>query len=166
VVPNVRLDTEREPLRALPALQARIGRIEMRKVDRLSCFRIGSARYSAPNRHTGRKVEERAADGVILLGAVIADHALVAPGEASIDDDHYGGARPAPRRAVWPKPQAEKAFCALGQVANTFITAGCRGGGDQAGSEPAGTSWVQAQLSLLVRSEPPVDPGQFSTPPS
>ncbi len=32
--------------------------------------------------------------------------------------------RPAPRRAVRPKTAAEKAFCALGPVAEAFITLG------------------------------------------
>jgi hypothetical protein len=54
-------------------------------------------------------------------GEVVADHALVAPGEASVLDDHYGGPRPAPRRAVRPKTVAEKAFCDLGPVAEAFI---------------------------------------------
>ena len=48
-------------------------------------------------------------------GEVVADHKPVAPGEASVADEHYGGPRPAPRRAVRPKTAAEKAFCALGR---------------------------------------------------
>ena len=99
-VPAERLVIEAELLGALPSLRARIGRLVIRKVDRLSCVRFGSARYSVPTRHIGRQVEVRVADGVvavILLGAVIAEHCLVAPGETSILDDHYGGPRPAPR---------------------------------------------------------------------
>ncbi len=58
---------------------------------------------------------------------------LVAPGEASVRDEHYGGPRPAPRRAVRPKTAAEKEFCALGPVAEAFIT-----GAAAAGQHPAG----------------------------
>ena len=53
---------------------------------------------------------------------------LIAPGEASVDDDHYGGPRPAPRRAVRPQTAAEKAFCALGPVAEAFIKAAAASG--------------------------------------
>jgi len=36
-----------------------------------------------------------------LTGEVFAEHTLVAPGETSINDDHYGGPRPdKPRRAA------------------------------------------------------------------
>lgn len=119
-VPDERLTVERDLLRVLPSLRARIGQLVLRKVDRLSCVRFGSARYSVPTRHIGRQVEVRVTDGrleVILLGAVQASHPLVAPGETSIDDDHYGGPRPAiPARAVRPKTPAEIAFCALGPL--------------------------------------------------
>jgi transposase len=130
-VPAERLVTERELLRRLPSLRARIGKLVIRKVDRLSCVRFGSARYSVPTRHISKQVEVRVADGVIqvvLLGAVIAEHPVVSPGETSINDDHYGGPRPAPARAVRPKTPAEIAFCALGPVAETFIKAAAAAG--------------------------------------
>jgi transposase len=166
-VPNERLHSEGELLRALPSLRARIGRLEMRKVDRLSCIRIGSARYSVPTKHIGRQVEVRVADGrvqVILLGTVIADHALVAPGEASVDDGHYGGPRPAPRRAVRPKTQAEKAFCALGPVAETFIKAAAGAGVTKLGSELAELAGLEAahgRDALIAALERAVDFGRF-----
>jgi len=119
-VPAERLIVEAPLLRELPSLRAQIGKLVVRKVDRLSCVRFGSARYSVPTRHIGKQVEVRVSDGevaVVLLGAVVAAHRLVAPGEASVDDDHYGGPRPAPQRPVRPKTPAEKAFCALGPVA-------------------------------------------------
>jgi hypothetical protein len=98
-VPAERLVAERSLMAALPSLRPTIGKVVLRKVDRLSCVRLGSARYSVPNRLIGRQVEVRAADGrvsVVNLGVMVAEHGLVAPGEASILDDHYGGPRPAP----------------------------------------------------------------------
>jgi hypothetical protein len=130
-VPAERLLTERDLLGPLPSLRAQIGKLVCRKVDRLSCVRFGSARYSVPTRHIAKQVEVRVVDGrleVVLLGVIVAQHALVTPGEASINDDHYGGARPAPRRAVRPKTAAEIAFCALGPIAETYIKAAAAAG--------------------------------------
>ena len=136
-VPAERLVTERELLVPLPSLRASTGRHVIRKVDRLSCVRFGSARYSVPVRLIGENVTLRTDDGRLLVimtaaGQVAAEHVLVAPGEASVRDEHYGGPRPAPRRAVRPKTAAEKAFCALGPVAGAFIT-----GAAAAGQHPA-----------------------------
>lgn len=47
-VPAERLVIEAPLFRALPSLRARIGKLLVRKVDRLSCVRFGSARYSVP----------------------------------------------------------------------------------------------------------------------
>jgi hypothetical protein len=121
-VPAERLAAERGPLRALPSLRLRLGTVTTRTVDRLSCVRFGSARYSVPTRLIGAVVELVSESGRVRVvdtatGEVVADHALVAPGEASVADAHYGGARPAPRRAVRPRTPAEKTFCALGPVA-------------------------------------------------
>lgn len=130
-VPTERLAVERDLLRALPSLRPRIGQLVVRKVDRLSCVRFGSARYSVPDRHIGRQVEVRVSDGVVqivLLGALVAEHPVVSPGETSIIDDHYGGPRPAPARAVRPKTTAEIAFCALGPIAETFIRSAAAAG--------------------------------------
>jgi hypothetical protein len=81
-VPAVRLAKEVELLRPLPSLRATIGKVVIRKVDRLCCVRFGSARYSVPLAHIGSQVEVRVADGrvqVISLGQIVADHAVVAP---------------------------------------------------------------------------------------
>ena len=107
-VPAERLVTERELLAPLPSLRASIGRQVTRKVDRLSCVRFGSARYSVPARLIGTEVAVRTDDGRLLVimtatGEVITEHTLVAPGEASVRDEHYGGPRPTPRRAVRPR---------------------------------------------------------------
>ena len=123
-VPAERLITEQAVLGPLPSLRAQIGKIVIRKVDRLSCVRFGSARYSVPNEHVGAAVELRVRDGVITvvrLGEIIAEHLVVAPGETSVVDEHYGGPRPAPARAVRPKSPTETAFCALGPAADAFI---------------------------------------------
>jgi transposase len=141
-VPAGRLVIERELLAPLPSLRASIGRLVTRKVDRLSCVRFGSARYSVPVRFIGTQVGLRTDDGRLLVivtgtGEVIAEHVLVAPGEASVRDEHYGGPRPAPQRAVRPKTAAEKAFCALGPVAEAFITGAAAAGHTRLGPELA-----------------------------
>ena len=123
-VPAERLAKERELFSDLPSLRAAIGKIVTRKVDKLSCVRFGSARYSVPNDYIGRTVELRIKDGIIkvvFLGEIIAEHLVVSPGETSINDDHYGGPRPSPQRSVRPKSEAEKTFCSLGPVADAFI---------------------------------------------
>jgi len=143
-VPAERLVTERELLGALPSLRAATGRLVTRKVDRLSCVRFGSARYSVPTRLIGTEVGVRADDGRLLVvvtgaGEVVAEHVLVPPGEASVRDEHYGGPRPAPRRAVRPKTAAEKEFCALGPVAEAFVT----------GAAATGATRLPAELAEL-----------------
>ncbi|MGH9157111.1 MAG: IS21 family transposase [Acidimicrobiales bacterium] len=146
-VPAERLVAEREVLRGLPSLRPRIGRVVTRKVDKLSCVRFASARYSVPNRLIGRRVEVLAGGArvkVLDRDEIVADHLAVLPGEASIIDDHYGGARPpAPRRAVRPKTKAEKAFCALGPVAEAFIK----------GAAAAGVTKLPGEIAELVALE-------------
>jgi transposase len=166
-IPAERLGVEAPLLRELPSLRARIGKLVVRKVDRLSCVRFGSARYSVPTRHIGKQVEVRVADGevqVVLLGAVVATHRLVAPGEASVNDDHYGGPRPAPQRPVRPKTPAEKGFCALGSVAESFIRAAAASGitslaGDL--DELAGMEAAHGKEALIAALERAVAFGRF-----
>jgi transposase len=143
-VPAERLVIERELLAALPSLRASIGRSVTRKVDRLACVRFGSARYSVPIRLIGQQVRLHVeADRTLSItagpgeGEVVAEHRLVAPGETHLHDDHYGGPRPAPRRAVRPKTLAEKAFCALGPTAEAFITGAAATGNTRLGPELA-----------------------------
>ncbi len=62
-IPDERLIVERELLQPLPSLRLQIGAPSvMRKVDRLSCIRYASARYSVPTRLIGASV------------AVVVDH--------------------------------------------------------------------------------------------
>ncbi len=142
-VPAERLGQEVELLTPLPSLRPELpGRTATtRKVDRLSCVRFGSARYSVPTRLIGSTVQLRSGEGRILVvepatGAVVADHVLVAPGEASVLDEHYGSTRPTvPPRAVRPKTATEKQFCALGPVAEAFLTGAAAAGHTRLGPE-------------------------------
>ena len=148
-VPAERLVTERELLAPLPSLRASIGKMVTRKVDRLSCVRFASARYSVPVRLIGSQVQLRTDDGRLLAvvaatGEVVAEHVLVAPGEASVRDEHYGGPRPAPRRAVRPKTAAEKAFCVLGPVAEAFLTGAAASGSTRLASDLAELNTLRA----------------------
>jgi hypothetical protein len=75
----------------------------------------------------------------------MAEHVLVAPGGASVRDDHYGGPRPAtPRRAVRPRTAAEKEFCALGPAAEVFITGAAAAGNTRLGPELAELNTLRA----------------------
>jgi transposase len=149
-VPAERLVTERELLAPLPSLRASIGKMVTRKVDRLSCVRFASARYSVPARLIGTEVRLRTDDGRLLVivaatGEVVAEHTLVAPGEASVRDEHYGGPRPdTPRRAVRPKTAAEKQFCALGPVAEAFIIGAAASGATRLPAELAELNTLRA----------------------
>jgi transposase len=140
-VPAERLVIERELLVPLPSLRASIGRTVTRKVDRLSCVRFGSARYSVPTALIGAEVAVRVDHDRILMiltssGEIVAEHGLVAPGEASVRDEHYGGPRPStPLRAVRPRTVAEKEFCSLGAVAEAFITGAAASGNTRLGPE-------------------------------
>jgi transposase len=148
-VPAERLDAERELLGVLPSLRPRLGRASTRRVDKLSCVRFGSARYSVPTRLIGQRVELLTRDGRLLVveptsGEIVAEHRLVAPGEASVLDEHYGSARPdRPRRAPRPKTVAEKGFCALGPVAEAFLV----------GAAAAGVSKLPTELADILTLE-------------
>jgi len=117
------------------------GRRELRKVDKLSCVRFGSARYSVPNRMLGHTVEVLAsAAGVTILmprtGEVLTTHPLMAPGEASVLDAHYGRPRPnTPARKVTARTAAELAFFALGPVAEQWLRSAAASGNTRLGPE-------------------------------
>ena len=126
-VPTDQLVSERKVLAALPSLRAQVGPPPVtRKVDRLSCIRYASARYSVPNRLIGATVTLLQDGGTLLIaepasGEVVAEHALAAPGEVVLNDDHYGGPRTPLSRAPRPKTAAEKQFCDLGEPAEQFL---------------------------------------------
>jgi len=145
-VPDERLVAEGQLLGSLPSLRPSIGKRMTRKVDKLSCIRFGSARYSVPMTLVGRIVEVELSDGrirIVHLGTTMAEHALVAPGEASVCDEHYGGPRPRPRRAPRPRSATERAVLELGPAAEAFII----------GAAAAGASTLGAELPELLRLE-------------
>jgi transposase len=145
-VPDERLLAERELLAPLPSLRPEIGVPSVtRKVDRLSCIRYGSARYSVPTRLIGATVRIVIDHGALLVvepatGAIVAEHELVAPGETSILDEHYDGPRPAPSRGPRPKTGAEQQFCALGEDAEAFLV----------GAAAIGNTRLGAELEILL----------------
>jgi len=150
-VPSQRLaEVELTLLGPLPSLRPSIGRRETRKVDRLSCVRFASARYSVPTRLVGQHVALLATSSqltviVAATGEVVAEHPLMAPGEASVLDEHYGGARPAaPARKVRPRTAAEKQFCALGPVAEAFLKGAAAAGNTRLGPELVELSALEA----------------------
>jgi transposase len=147
-VPAERLTAEQPLLGPLPSLRPRIGRVTVRKVDKLSTVRIGSARYSVPVRLIGHHVEVQAADdGVRVLDGdeIVAVHPLVAPGQTSITDEHYPKARPdRPRRAPRPVTETEKAFLALGPVAEAYLKGAAAAGVTKLGAELAELASLEA----------------------
>lgn len=163
-VPAERLERERELFGPLPSLRPRLGRACFRKVDKLSCVRFGSARYSVPTRLIGSQVELLADGGqlrivVPLTGELVAEHRMVAPGETSILDVHYGSTRPdRPRRAPRARTATEKEFLALGPIAEAFLTGAAAAGVSRLASEIADIIGLQrshgteALLAALERA--------------
>lgn len=90
--PDERLISERQLLQPLPSLRLQIGAaLVLRRVDRLSCVRYGSARYSVPSRLVGATMAVVPDHGAVCLvepstGMIVAEHELVALGNASILD--------------------------------------------------------------------------------
>lgn len=103
-----------------------------------------------PNRLIGTQVGV-VVDGTRVLildtgtGEVHAEHPLTSPGEASVLDEHYGGARPAvPVRVIRPRSAAEVAFCALGPAAEAFIAGAAGAGHTRLGPELAELNTLSA----------------------
>jgi len=145
-IPDERLAIERDVLAPLPSLRLEIGAPSVtRKVDRLSCVRYGSARYSVPTRLIGTRVGIVIDHGALVVvepatGAIVAEHELVAPGETSILDEHYDGPRPAPSRGPRPKTTVEHRFCALDEEAEAFLV----------GAAAIGNTRLGAELEILL----------------
>lgn len=146
-VPEQRLVEERSLMRALPSLRPPLRRGERRKVDKLATVRIGSARYSVPRELIGRDVEVLAAEGRVTIeyrGELVAQHPLVAPGEVSIIDEHYGGSRRGPARAIRARSGSERAFLALGPTAEVFLRDAAAAGTNKLGTELALIAGLEA----------------------
>jgi transposase len=152
-IPDERVATERDLLGDLPSLRLEVGPAPItRKVDKLSCIRFGSARYSVPNRLIGQIVTVLVDDRDRILrviepvtgphtGEVHAEHALVAPGETSVIDAHYDRPRPvSPRRGARPRTPAEREFLALGPVAEQFLV----------GAAAAGVTKLNTEIGVLL----------------
>ena len=173
-VPAQRLtEVEQDLLGALPSLQPSGlfgGRRELRKVDKLSCVRFGSARYWVPNRMLGQHVEVLASSSKITIlipntGEVLAEHSLVAPGEVSIHDAHYGKPRPnSPARKVTPRTAAELAFCTLGPVAEQWLRSAAASGNTRLGpelEELAGLGAAHGREALIAALERAITFGRW-----
>jgi len=146
-IPSQRLVEERALFRPLPSLRPPLRRGERRRVDKLCCVRIGSARYSVPRELVGRDVVVIAAEGEVVIehdGVVVAHHRLVAPGEVSLIDEHYGGPRRGPTRAIRPRSGTEQAFLALGPVAEAFVRNAAAAGTTKLASELGTITALQA----------------------
>jgi len=146
-VPAERLEAERALLGPLPSLRPELGaRPASRKVDKLSCVRFGSARYSVPSPLIGATVLIAVHGPAIrilepLTGEIVAEHDLVPPGQTSITDEHYGSSRPdKPRRAPRARTAAEKQFLALGEPAAAFL----------AGAAAAGVSHLAREIGEIL----------------
>jgi hypothetical protein len=131
----------------LPSLRVEIGpRPVSRKVDKLSCVRFASARYSVPNRLIGTTVQIIVVGGRVQIcepftGEIVADHPVLAPGEVSVRDEHYGSSRPdKPRRAPRAKTVTEKRFLALCEIAEQFLL----------GAAAAGVSKLPGELEAIL----------------
>jgi transposase len=130
--PVDRLEIERPLFRALPAVgRPAVASGEQRKVDTLATVRFCSARYSVPHRLVGQIVHVTATDRCVVIihaGVPVAEHDLLAPGEASIVDEHYPTAPPTGVRALRPRTPAEHAFLALGAEAEEYLRAAAAAG--------------------------------------
>ena len=141
-VPDERLAVERDLLRPLPSLRARIGKLVIRKVDRLSCVRFGSARYSVPTRHIGRQVEVRVADGQrrgrSSSAPSIADTCPLSPlvrRRSTTTTTAARGPRPRPERSAPRRPPRSRS-ARSGPAAVAFIKAAAAAGNSKLGRRP------------------------------
>jgi transposase len=129
--PAEQLDLERPLLRSLPVGRPAVACGEERKVDRLATVRFASARYSVPHRLVGQIVQVAASDRDVVImhaGVAVAQHALLAPGDASISDSHYPSPAPTGVRALRPRTPSEHAFLALGAEAEGYLRAAAAAG--------------------------------------
>ncbi len=157
-VPDDRLVIEAGLLRPLPTVRPRIGRAEIRKVDKLSTIRVASVRYSVSSMLVGTRVEAVTYDGVVRIyridtGELVATHDQLAPGESSILDEHYPTPRKPPSRGPRARTETERVFLALGDPADAFIRAGAA----------AGMTMLPKQIEIIVAELLPAHGNQAVT---
>ena len=111
-----------------------------------ACKRFGSARYSVPV----QQVRLRLDHGRLLVTVVGTGSAPPStPWSRPVrrrSEEHFGGPRPAPRRAVRPKTTTEKEFCGLGPVAGAFLAA--------LGRAVAFSRWHAADVRSILAAGP------------
>ena len=110
------------------------GRQALDGADRLGPL-LGPAGAPRPRRRGDR--HGRRGARIEHAGEVVARHPLVAPGEVSIIDEHYGGPRRGPARAVRARSGSERAFLALGPAAERFLRDAAAAGTTKLGTELA-----------------------------
>jgi hypothetical protein len=139
---------ERLLMRPLPSLRPALCRGALRKVNKTQTIRFGSARYSLPTGWVGKLVEVSVVDHEVGLAEdarEIDRHLLMAPGEVSIKDEHYQGRSRVPARAIRIRTGTERAFLALGPVADAFLrSAGALAPHAWPPSSPTSSPWSGA----------------------
>jgi len=85
-----------------------------------------------------------------VTGEIFAEHTLVAPGEASIADAHYGGPRPdrLPRQAALPKPRQRRCSSILAWSAEAALT----------GAAAAGVTKLTTEIGEILPCKLPTAP--------
>jgi transposase len=129
--PATLLEREAQLLRPLPKARPPLAAGERRKVDRLATIRFASARYSVPHRLVDETVEALATDRELIVthgGVPVASHALLGPGEVSVQDAHYPTPAPTGMRSLRPRTDSERAFLELGAEAEGYLRAGAAAG--------------------------------------
>jgi hypothetical protein len=84
-----------------------------------------------PDRLVGQTVQVSASDRDVVImhrGVPVAQHQLLAPGDASITDAHYPTAAPTGVRALRPRTPSEHAFLALGSEAEDYLRSAAAAG--------------------------------------
>lgn len=128
-VPAEALETERPLLHAIPVEPYTVAHGESRAVSWSQTISFRGARYSVPPPWRDLRVWVRVAgDDVVIVGdgdaglVEIARHHLVAPGDASIRDDHYPDHPSGPLdREPKATNRSEAAFLAIGAGAGAWL---------------------------------------------
>ncbi len=140
-VPNERLLSERQLLRALPSQRPPLRAVETRTVDKRGSIRLGSARYLVPSSLVGECVEVVAHEEQVVIrhgGFEVIRHDPVGPGEVAFGD--LADPQRRPTRGIRPRTPAEIAFLGLGPTAESFLRT----------AAAAGTLRLEHELTAIV----------------